>query len=245
MNKGLQTELYHFGCLSEAFENFNVSNPKGFTAGSDFTLTHPELGSFTFESKTSNTDIFDAGVMTTCSDGWIQKLSGFYSEFQKGSIQDILVSNVPQIREHCVAANSFSTTYTTTKAHYEEIKSAGKLINIRAEAPPGLIKATLTKFEGALPKAHYIIVGDLIYRSSNDERYDPLHLIDLDVPALTEEDIKVFEIRTRRGGSRGPDKRVSVGIRLGYKFSSKLPQTPLKLGTDLQQIVRAQIRKYY
>jgi hypothetical protein len=244
-NKGLQTEQIHYDLLTEAFDSFSVSTPKGFAGGSDFTLSHPEFGSLTFESKTSNTDIYDAGVMSTCSAGFIKSLSGFYSETQKDAIQNILVSNAPQIIDHCQLANVSCTTYSTTKDTYEDIKAAGKLINIRAKPIDGLIEATLTRMGDSLPKAHYVVVGDLIYRTSIDYRLDPLHLQELGVPALTEEDIKVFEIRTRRGGSRGTSKRVSVGIRLGYKFGSKLPETPLKLDGGLKQIISAQLRKHY
>lgn len=243
MNKGLQTEQIHYGLLSQAFENFTVSDPKGFAGGSDFIVNHAELGNLTFESKTANTDIFDAGVIKVCSDAKIQTISEFYSPIQRDHIQNVLLSNALQIKNHTQMAGVGFSSYTTTKTKYEEIKSAGGLINIRTSPPPNIIESSLTKPHDQIPKAHYVIIGDLIYRTSVDLKHDPLQLYEYEVPVLTEDHIHVFEIRTRRGGSYGPEKKVSVGIRLGYKLKSKLPITPLKLDGNLHQIIRAQIRK--
>lgn len=239
-NKGFITEGIHHSILEKCFDGFKVSTPKGAATGSDFKVVLP-YANVTFESKTSNTDLFDAGVLTAWANGGIHSISSFYSNTQVALIQSVLDSNVQQIEDHLSITSAETTSYKTSKQVYEDIRLAGKLICVNSTAPKGLVEASLTK--GDEPKSNYVVIGDLVYRASENPIFDPLNLADVGVPALTEDYLKVFDIRSRRGGS---DKNgmVRVGIRLSYKFKKILPETPIFLSSNFEEIVRAHVRKY-
>lgn len=236
-NKGILTEQQHFDYFSNVFKGLSITNPKGFAGGSDFIIQIPQIGNVSFESKTSNNDLFDAGVVTTWANGAIQSISGFYTNNQINEIQRSLHEANVLIREHLSFVDSDKTSYTTLKSTYEEIKQQNKLIVLKPSAPDDLIESAFTGANEV--KANYIVIGTNVFRSSAKAEHDPLNLRSHNVPVLNNDLIKNFEIRSRRGGSSGPEKKVRVSLRLSYKLQSKLPESSLKLDQSFEYVIKS------
>lgn len=226
INAGFVTEENHYDKLTLIFGNGNVSAPKNSGGGSDFIVTHKDQ-IITFESKTSNTDIYDAGVINMFANGHIFHASAFLTNTHIEQIETWVQNEIGQVIDYTTAANTNSIPHIIEKDLYNEIKAEKKLINIVSKsALNNIVEDSFIKSKNRFVKANYIIIGDLIYRISDNPNLDPLKL---EAPVLNEEDIAMTSVRTARSGSK--NGRANVTIRTQFKMNKELKPTEHRLST--------------
>jgi hypothetical protein len=225
-NQGYITEESHFDTLKFVFGSDNVSAPKNAGGGSDFIVIHNN-DVITFESKTANTDVYDAGVINMFSNGYIYHASSFLTNTHIDQMETWVQDNIGQVMDYTLAANTISIPHQIEKDLYNQIKADKKLINIVSKDPlDNIVEHSFTKSKNRFVKANYIIVGDLIYRVSNNPDMDPLQFA---APILDESDITYTSIRTARSGAK--DGKASVTLRVQFKMNKTLKETDFRLST--------------
>lgn len=232
-NKGFTTEIRHNEWLREAFHMFDATDPKQSAVGPDTKIITPKAN-INFESKHSNTDIFDGGVICAWANGLIKSISTFYSNDQVDYIQQRCYDHENHLNDHLSYVGAETTTFSMSKVDYNKMLEDKQVLSIKIDAPENLIEAAFTS--GIEPKSHYIICGDNIFRASEKEVHDPLNLKRYGVPALTNEHLSTYEIRSRRGSTNA--KGIArVTARISYKLQRQLPQTPIRLDDDFKKII--------
>ncbi len=225
-NQGFITEASHFDQLKLVFGANNVSAPKNAGGGSDFIVMYND-DVVTFESKTANTDIYDAGVLNMFSNSYIYHASSFLTNTHVNQLESWIKNDMYQVIDYTTAANTNVIPHQIEKDLYNEIKAEKKLIHILSKDPlDEIVEHSFTKSKNKFVKANYIIVGDLIYRVSNKRDMDPLKL---EAPILDADDIASTSIRTARSGSK--NGLASVSIRVQFKMNKTLKETDFRLST--------------
>lgn len=225
-NQGFITEASHFDQLKLVFGAENVSAPKNAGGGSDFIVIHKD-DVITFESKTANTDIYDAGVINMFANGYIYHASSFLTNTHINQMESWIKGDICQVMDYTTAANTNVIPHQIEKDLYNQIKADKKLIHILSKDPlDEIVEHSFTKSRNKFVKANYIIVGDLIYRVSDKPDMDPLKL---EAPILDADDIACTSIRTARSGSK--DGKASVTLRTQFKMNKILKETDFRLST--------------
>lgn len=225
-NKGFQTEQDHYASLSELFDW--VSVPKFSGGGSDFQVVS-DSKIVTFESKSSNNDIFDAGVISIFSNGCIFNASNFLSNTHVSQLQTLIQANISQVIDYTKAANTNTIPHMTTKDRFNDIKADNKLIHIRSPEPlNNIIEASFVKSSNEFVKANYIVIDKNVYCISDRPELDPLGLQSYGAAILDDSCISYTTVRCGRTGS-GRTGRVSVNVRVQYRLNKILPETKVKL----------------
>ena len=226
INQGFITEANHFESLKLIFGEKNVSEPKNSGGGSDFIVMHNDQV-VTFESKTSNTDIYDAGVLNMFSNGYIYNASAFLTNTHINQMETWVNDNIDQVVNYTIAANTDIIPHQIDKELYNQIKADKKLIHIVAKEPlNNIVEESFVKSKNKFAKANYVIIGDLVYRVSDKQELNPLGL---DIPVLNGDDIDMTTIRTARSGSK--DGKATVTMRVQFKMHKQLKDTDFKLST--------------
>jgi len=226
-NQGFITEANHYEQLTYIFGNENVSTPKNSGGGSDFIVMHKDQ-IITFESKTSNTDICDAGCVSLFSNGSIYTASSFLTDTNIRELESMITNNISQVIDYTSLAQTDRIPHVIDVNLYNDIKNSDKLIHITNDKPlTNIVEETFLKSKNRFVKANYIIFNDNIFCISANPVYDPLHLQSYGAPVLNVEHIDKVFIRSGRGGSR--KGKASVTARVQYKFARYLPETKVKL----------------
>lgn len=223
---GFETEANHYEQLKYIFGEDSVSSPKGGSNGSDFIVNHNNQ-IITFESKSANTDIYDAGTIGIFSCGSIFKASPFLKDNHIAQLEAKLADNIQQVREYSEAANTNVIPHVIDKELYNNIKADGKLIYIKTDPIDNIVEDSFIHSKNKFVKANYVIVDDNIYCVSDKEELDPLHLQHFGATVLNNDAINHFHIRSSRGSSR--NGVTSVNLRLQYRMFNKLPTTNVRL----------------
>lgn len=224
-NQGFVTEQAHYDHLSSVFEF--VTPPKNSGGGSDFLVIHKGLQA-TLESKTSNTDIFDAGVLNAFSNGHIYNASSFLLNPHIKQLQGLLQANLDCLKTYADMTGEVSFPHTIPVSVYEDVKAKKSLIHICSNEPlPGIIEASFLKTYNRFIKANYIVIGESVYCISQDERLDPLGLMDKGAAVLTDECIDKVTIRSARSGTR--KGMTTVTLRAQFRLNKQLPETKVTL----------------
>jgi hypothetical protein len=224
-NQGFVTEQTHYEILSNIFDY--VSPPKNSGVGSDF-LVVADGTVATFESKTSNTDIFDFGVMNVFANGFIHSTSSFLSNNQVEQLQGIMHQNVDKLAEYTSAANTLVIPHVIPKTDYDRIKADRKLVHIVAPEPvESMIESSMTKSTNMFIKANYLAIGDRLFLTSENPDLDPLGLRNFGAPVLDNSHIDYMSIRTARAGARGD--KCSVSMRVQFRLKKDLPESKVRL----------------
>lgn len=224
-NQGFVTEQAHYDHLSSVFEF--VTPPKNSGGGSDFLVVHKGIQA-TFESKTSNTDIFDAGVLGAFSNGQIYDSSAFLLNPHITQLQNLLKQNLNVVQDYldCVGANTFP--HTIAIADYEQAKAQKKLIHLMTDQPlAGIIEASFLQTYNKFVKANYVVIGDSVYCVSKAPELDPLKLLDKGAAVLDDSCINKVSIRSARSGTR--NGRSTVALRTQFRLYKNLPETQVTL----------------
>lgn len=225
INKGFITEADHFESLKISFDN--VSEPKGSGGGSDFIAIHDDRV-ISFESKTSNTDVFDAGVVSILHDGLMVGSSGFLSNNNIIQINNVIRDNLSTIQDYTQLANTNCVPHIINIEDYNNIKKQNKLVHIISKDPlENIIENSFLKSNNTFIKANYIIFDKLVYCISKNPDYDPLNLQSFGAAVLTDDDIDYFTIRTARSGTR--NNRASVSMRIQFRLKNNLPKTKVTI----------------
>lgn len=225
-NQGYITEASHYDTLKLVFGAENVSAPKNAGGGSDFIVIH-NSDVITFESKTANTDVYDAGVINMFANGYIYHASSFLTNTHINQMETWVQDNLTQVMDYTVAANTNSIPHQIEKDLYNQIKAEKKLIHIVSKDPlDDIVEHSFTKSKNRFVKANYIIIGDLIYRVSDRPEMDPLQI---SAPILDGSDIAYTSIRTARSGSK--NGKSSVTLRAQFKMNKTLKETDFRLST--------------
>lgn len=228
-NAGFVTEANHFEQLKLIFKN--VSEPKNSGGGSDFTVIHDNKV-ITFESKTSNTDIFDSGVVQMFANGYIYNASAFLNNTHISQLESWIKHDIQQVIDYTQAANTQIIPHQIEKDLYNQIKQDKKLINITSKDPlDNIVEESFTKSKNKFVKANYIIIGDNIYCVSDKKDLNPLNL---NCPVLNKDDIQSTTIRTARSGSK--NGKATVSIRTQFRMNKELKPTDVKL-SFLKEII--------
>ena len=230
INQGFITEASHFESLKIAFGD-NVSEPKNSGVGSDFIVINDDRV-VTFESKTSNTDICDAGCVSVFANGMIFGASSFLTNKHILELESVISTNIHQIIDYTKLANTETIPHSIDVSLYNDIKAGGKLVHIIDKNPlTNIVEDSLTKSKNNFVKANYIIFDTNVYCVSDRDEYDPLNLKQYGAAVLNDEHIDAVTLRTARNGSK--NGKASVTMRVQYRFKKTLPITNVKL-TDIQ-----------
>ncbi len=226
-NQGYITEDDHYKQLSGMFEY--VTDPKNSGGGSDFLIIHKGIQA-TIESKTSNTDIFDAGVLSMMANGQIIGASSFLLNGHVKKLQHMVNENIDQIKEYVNLTGARALPHTITVEKFNDIKNQKKLIHICGSDPlEGIIESSFLKTYNKFIKANYIVIGDNVYCVSASRSLDPLKLLDKGAAILDDSCINKVTIRSARSGTR--NGIVSVAMRAQFRLNKMLPETAVKLST--------------
>lgn len=225
INQGFITEANHYDKLVMSFGKGNVSAPKNSGGGSDF-IVNTSNGIVTFESKTSNTDIYDAGVVNMFSNGYMFFASPFLSNTHIEQMEKWVSNNIDGVKQYCEAASTDRLPHSIHKDTFNQIKGDNKLIHIMEKEPlRGIVEASFIKSHNKFAKANYIIIGESVYCVSNEAHMNPLNL---PAPVLDDDDINYTSIRTARSGSRD-DGMCSVTLRVQYKMHKEVKESSVTL----------------
>lgn len=225
INQGFVTEQEHYKKLSSKFEY--VSPPKNSGGGSDFLVVHKGIQA-TFESKTSNTDIFDAGVLNTFSNGHIFNASNFLVNTHIVQLQDLISTNLSQLQDYLNVVKADAFPHAIDVERYNEAKRNGKLIHLMTDEPlKDIIEHSFKKTHNMFVKANYVVIDDRVYLVSADPIMDPLKLRDKGAIILDDGCIDKVSIRTARSGTR--NGRTSVSLRTQFRLHKQLPETQVTL----------------
>lgn len=228
INQGFITEANHFEALKISFGDDRVSEPKNSGGGSDFIVITDEVGVVTFESKSANTDVFDAGVINMFSNGMIFHVSSFLSNTHVAQVEQSIRDNFFQVADYTKAANTNVIPHSIETELYNSIKAEGKLIHIIEKKPlHNIIEESFIHGKNKFVKANYVIIDQSVYCISDRPELDPLNLREQGAHVLNDEDIDTYSLRTARGGSR--NGKASVTVRLQYRLKRKLPPSRIKL----------------
>jgi hypothetical protein len=226
-NAGVQTEANHYKALVNTFGIDNVSNPKGSSGGSDFTVKLSNT-IITFESKTSNTDIFDAGVIGVDKNGMIFNASCFLSNSQFSLVENLIQNNMDQLIEYTSSANVFSIPHVIDKDLFNDIKKNGSLIHMVEKAPlTNIIEQSFCYSHNTIKKANYLLIDNSVFLVSAKPGLDPLGLAGFGAALLTDNDISMYSLRTARSGSK--NGKASVTLRLQYRLNKNLPVSKVRI----------------
>jgi hypothetical protein len=222
-NKGFQTEANHYSVLSQKYAY--ASSPKNSCTGSDFVVIAANCAWASFESKTSNTDIFEFGSLSVFANGMIFNASTHLSNTHLQCLQQQLSLNQPQLDAFTDHMGISSFPESVHVSDYNRAKDAGKLIHLRFPAPASTIDTALKKSNNAFVKAHYLLISDNVYRIAG--LADPLGLAERGAGIVTDNDIDYMTIRTARNGSK--NGKSTVTIRVQFRLKRILPNTNLRI----------------
>lgn len=226
MNAGFKTEERHYQALVTAFGIDNVTAPRGSGNGSDFiVVSNNQI--VTFESKTSNTDIFEAGCISAFSNCMIYNVSSFLSNNCIQQVSDMISKNKDQFIDYINASNVSAFPHVIHKDLFNDIKSQGKLVQMSEKVPLSNIIEDSFCGKNSYPKANYIIINNSVFLTSNNAALDPLGLKSYGAVVLNDDHIDKFTLRSARGGSR--NGKVSVTLRLQYNLKRQLPISKIRL----------------
>ena len=227
INKGYQTEEIHYQVLKETFGEHAVSKPKGAAGGSDFIVVHDDKV-VTFESKSHGKDMFDAGTLSVYANGMIYCASAFLTNNHITQISYAIEKNMHQVQDYTSLANTNSIPHIIHKEIYNDIKKAGKLINIVTKEPlENIIESSFHQGKNAFAKAHYLIIDKSVYCISDKKELDPLNLLHYGAEVLNDAHIDNFTIRSSRGGSKGD--YASCCMRVYFKLKKDIPKSKVIL----------------
>jgi len=223
-NQGFITEETHYQILKDKFDW--ISDPKGSGGGSDFTVSLKGQ-IVTFESKTANTDAFDAGVISAYANGQIYNLSSFLTDRHYQQLQQLLNKNKNQFEDYVNIAKVDAFAHSIDRTVFEEIKAEKKLIQIRTDNPlDNILSASFDKSDNQFKKANYMIIGDNIYLPHTS--VDPLNLVPRGAAILDGSCIADSWIRSARSGTN-KNGRVSVSLRSQFRLFKQLPETKVTI----------------
>lgn len=224
-NQGFVTEQAHYDHLSSVFEF--VTPPKNSGGGSDFLVVHKGIQA-SFESKTSNTDIFDAGVLGTFSNGQIYDSSAFLLNPHVNQLQNLIKDNLDKVQDYLNEVGATTFPHTIPVEDYERAKAQKKLIHLMTDKPlPGIIEASFLQTYNRFVKANYIVIGEAVYCISHAPELDPLKLLDKGAAILDDSCINKVSIRSARSGTR--KGRSTVALRTQFRLHKQLPLTRVTL----------------
>ena len=225
INAGFVTEQAHYDILQTKFEY--VTPPKNSGGGSDFLVVHKGLRA-TFESKTSNTDIFDAGVLNTFSNGHIFGASSFLVNTHIQQLQGLVDANLSTVQDYLKIVGAHSFPHTINVAEYDKAKKERKLVHLMTEDPlKNIIEHSFRKTSNMFVKANYIVIDDRVYMVSEDPVMDPLALRKQGAAILDDSCIDKVSVRTARSGTR--NDRTTVTLRAQFRLNKQLPETKVTL----------------
>lgn len=226
INKGFLTEETHYQHLRNNFEY--VTPPKNSGGGSDFVVFH-NGARIAFESKTSNTDIFDAGVVSIFANGHIKDASYFLANNHLDDLQRMFHLNIEQVHKYVELTGATEIPHSIPVSLFDDVKAQKKLIHITTNnVLNGIVEQSFTKSHNGFIKANYIVVGDNVFCMSDKRVFDPLSLIDRGAPVLGDDHINTVHVRSARSGTRS-NGLVSVTMRTQFRMHKDLPESPVKL----------------
>lgn len=225
INQGFITEENHYQALIKQFDY--VTPPKNSGVGSDFMVVRNGVRA-TFESKTSNTDIFDAGVLGTFSNGHIYDASNFLVNNHIVQLQGLINDNLGQLKEYLKVVKEDMFPHAIDVSVFNQAKQEGALVHMMTKEPlKNIIEQSFKKTHNLFVKANYIVVDERVYLVSSDKDMDPLGLRDRGAAILTDDCIDTVSVRTARSGAR--NGRTSVALRAQYRLKRVLPDTEVTL----------------
>lgn len=226
LNQGFVTEETHYQHLQKVFDY--VTPPKNSGGGSDFVVFHKNTRA-AFESKTSNTDIFDAGVVGIFANGHIKDASYFLANNHLDDLQREFHLNLDQVSDYVKLTGATEIPHSIPVEVFETVKAEKKLINITTKnILSGIVEQSFTKSHNGFIKANYIVIGDNVFCMSDKDVFDPLGLRARGAPVLGDEHINNVIIRSARSGTRS-NGMVSVAMRAQFRLYKDLPVSHVKL----------------
>lgn len=224
-NQGFVTEQAHYDHLSQVFEF--VTPPKNSGGGSDFLVVHKGLQA-SFESKTSNTDIYDAGVLGTFANGMIYDSSSFLLNPHVTQLQNLIQANLDKVQDYLKEVGMSTFPHTIPVEDYERAKAQKKLVHLMTDEPlSGIIEASFLQTYNKFVKANYVVIADRVYCVSRAPELDPLKLLEKGAAVLDDSCINKVSIRSARSGTR--KGRSTVALRTQFRLHKDLPETKVTL----------------
>lgn len=228
VNKGILTEQSHYQQLVSIFGDQNVSSPKGSTVGSDFVVNYKGT-TVSFESKTSVTDIFDAGSIKCWSNAHITGASSYLSDEQLQTIQGIMNDGKEQIQRYCDSVKVDMFPHRIATDTYESAKRAGNLVHLTSKKVkiPDLVKSSLIQSLNRFVKANYLLIADDLYCICPS--HDPLGLSSKGANVIGKDEFaSYYSLRAGRSGSK--NGLTSINLRLQYRLcQNTVPSSNIKI----------------